>query len=31
MAAAEVCCKLGINKFTFYNWKKKYSGLNGGV
>lgn len=26
-AAPEVCRKLGISEATFYNWKKKYSGL----
>ena len=26
-AVAEVCRKLGISEATFYNWKKKYSGL----
>jgi putative transposase len=25
---AEVCRKMGISDATFYNWKKKYSGLN---
>ena len=24
---AEVCRKLGVSEATFYNWKKKYSGL----
>ncbi len=24
---AEVCRKMGISDATFYNWKKKYSGL----
>ena len=24
---AEVCRKLGISEATFYNWKKKFSGL----
>ena len=23
----EVCCKMGISEATFYNWRKKYSGL----
>ena len=23
----EVCRKLGVSEATFYNWKKKYSGL----
>ena len=27
VAVAEVCRKLGISEATFYNWKKKYSGL----
>src|ERR1044072_3681453 len=27
VAGAEVCRKLGISEATFYNWKKKYSGL----
>lgn len=26
---SEVSRELGINKQTFYNWKKKYSGMNG--
>jgi putative transposase len=26
-AVAEVCRKLGVSEATFYNWKKKYSGL----
>ncbi len=26
---ADVSRELGINKQTFYNWKKKYSGMNG--
>jgi putative transposase len=25
----EICRSLGINKATFYNWKKKYSGMDG--
>jgi len=24
----EVCRKMGISEATFYNWKKKYGGLN---
>jgi putative transposase len=24
---AEVCCKLGISEATFFNWKRKLSGL----
>lgn len=24
----EVCRKMGISKATFYNWKKKYGGLD---
>src|SRR5215211_2038673 len=27
VTVAEVCRKLGISEATFYNWKKKYSGL----
>lgn len=27
-AASDVCRELGINKQTFYNWKKKYSGMD---
>lgn len=27
IAVEEVCRKLGISDATFYNWKKKYSGL----
>ena len=27
VAVAEVCRKLGISEATFYNWKKKFSGL----
>ena len=23
----DVCCKMGVSEATFYNWKKKYSGL----
>lgn len=26
---AEISRELGINSQTFYNWKKKYSGMNG--
>ncbi len=24
---AEVCCKMGISDATFFNWKRKFSGL----
>ncbi|MFM9050946.1 MAG: transposase, partial [Bacteroidota bacterium] len=24
---AEVCRKMGVSEATFFNWKKKYSGL----
>ena len=27
VAVEEICRKLGISEATFYNWKKKYSGL----
>ena len=27
VAVAEVCRKMGVSEATFYNWKKKYSGL----
>lgn len=27
VAVAEVCRKLGVSEATFYNWKRKYSGL----
>lgn len=27
IAVAEVCRKMGISEATFYNWKKKFSGL----
>ncbi len=27
VAVAEVCRKLGVSEATFYNWKKKFSGL----
>jgi putative transposase len=27
---AEISRELGINPQTFYNWKKKYSGMDGG-
>jgi putative transposase len=27
VAVAEVCRKMGISEATFYNWKKKFSGL----
>ncbi|MEM0941809.1 MAG: transposase [Bacteroidota bacterium] len=23
-----ICCELGIHKGTFYNWRKKYSGMD---
>lgn len=26
--AEDICGELGINRNTFYNWKKKYSGMN---
>lgn len=26
-SAPEICRELGIHKATFYNWKKKYSGM----
>lgn len=26
-SAADICRELGINKQTFYNWHKKYSGM----
>lgn len=25
---AEVCRKVGVSAFTFYKWRRKYSGLN---
>jgi len=25
---ADICCSLGIHQATFYNWKKKYSGMD---
>jgi putative transposase len=25
----DICRELGINPQTFYNWKKKYSGMDG--
>ena len=28
---AEVCRKTGIAEATFYNWRKKYAGVNGGA
>lgn len=28
VAVEEICRKLGISDATFYNWKKKYSGLS---
>ena len=27
IAVNEVCRKMGVSEATFYNWKKKYSGL----
>jgi putative transposase len=27
VSVAEVCRKMGISEATFYNWKKKFSGL----
>jgi putative transposase len=27
-SAADICRDLGVNKQTFYNWKKKYSGMD---
>ena len=27
-SAEDICRPLGINKQTFYNWKKKYSGMD---
>ena len=27
VAVAEICRKAGISEATFYNWRKKYSGL----
>jgi putative transposase len=27
--AEEICRELGIHRATFYNWKKKYSGMDG--
>ena len=27
VAVEEICRKMGISEATFYNWKKKYSGL----
>ncbi|MCE3228308.1 MAG: transposase, partial [Bacteroidetes bacterium] len=24
----DICRELGVNKQTFYNWKKKYSGMD---
>lgn len=29
LKAEEVCRKMGVSEATFYNWKKKYSGLGG--
>ncbi|MBC9932676.1 transposase, partial [Chitinophaga qingshengii] len=28
VAVEEVCRKLGISQATFYNWKKRYGGLD---
>jgi putative transposase len=28
-SASDISRELGINKQTFYNWKKKYAGMNG--
>jgi len=28
MSVEEICRKLGISQQTFYNWKKKYGGLD---
>ena len=28
VSVEEVCRKLGISKATFYNWKKRYGGLD---
>lgn len=28
-AVSDICRELGIHKQTFYNWKKKYAGMNG--
>ncbi len=28
-SVSDISRELGINKQTFYNWKKKYSGMNG--
>ena len=28
-SAVEICRELGIHTQTFYNWKKKYSGMDG--
>ena len=25
---ADICCGLGVRQATFYNWKKKYSGMD---
>ena len=27
--AEEICRELGVHKATFYNWSKKYSGMDG--
>ena len=27
-SAQDICRDLGVNKQTFYNWKKKYSGMD---
>ena len=28
MSVADVCRKVGVSAFTFYKWKKRYSGLS---
>jgi putative transposase len=27
MPAADICCKAGISKATYFNWKRRYDGL----
>ena len=27
VAVGEICCRAGISQATYFNWKKKYSGL----
>lgn len=27
-STADICRELGVNQATFYNWKKKYSGMD---